>query len=475
VGKWWEHAAIYQVYVRSFQDSDGDGIGDLPGVTARLDHLVDLGVDGLWLSPIHPSPLADFGYDVADYHAIDPAYGTLDDFDALIDAAHARGLRVLMDFVPCHTSIEHPWFGEHADWFIRASGRDGGPPNNWRAAFGGSAWSPDPTRPGGWYLHSFYPEQPDLDWRNPEVVAAMTDVVRQWRQRGVDGFRVDAIDVLLKDALLRDNPPAGAPFPLPLHGEAAELDQVHSRNQPEVVEALAELRDAAGDDALLVGEAYLPAAEVRPYLESLDATFAFELFFAPWKAAPLRAAIEAELELPGTPAWALSNHDFPRLPNRYGEHAVRGAAVLACALPGLVFLYQGDEIGMCDGPSGDPPLDRAGRDPHRSPMQWDASPSGGFTTGTPWLPLADPAARNVAAQRDDPGSLLALYRELLAVRREIRGRPSMFEAEPGVLAFERGPHGVAINLTPEPRTAPGGTQLAPGGGAIMGPRRTLLA
>ena len=419
MSKWWENATIYQVYPRSFQDSDGDGIGDLYGIETRLDHLVELGVDGVWLSPIHPSPLADFGYDISDYKAVDPVYGTLEDFDRLIAAADERGLRVLMDLVPCHTSIEHPWFREHPDWYIWADGRDGGPPNNWRATFGGPAWSPDPAGSGRWYMHSFYPEQPDLDWRNPEVVAAFGEIVRFWLDRGVAGFRVDAIDRLVKDDQLRDDPPVSAPLALPLPEEYARLEHLYSRNRPEIRAALASLREAVGD-ALLVGEVYLPAAESAPYLESLDATFAFELFHAPWDAKSLEAAIEAQIALPGTAAWALSNHDFPRLPDRYGEDAVRDAAKLVCSLPGIVFIYQGDEIGMRDGPGHQPPYDRAGRDAHRHPMQWDATPNGGFTTGTPWLPLVDPAARNAADQRDDPESLLSLYRDLLGWRRYVR-------------------------------------------------------
>jgi len=416
VAKWWENASIYQIYPRSFQDSDGDGIGDLYGIETRLDHLVELGVDGFWLSPIHPSPLADFGYDISDYTAIDPVYGTLEDFDRLVAAADARGLRVLMDLVPCHTSIEHPWFREHPDRYVWADGRDGGPPNNWRSTFGGAAWARDPNGGPRWYLHSFYPEQPDLDWRNPEVVEAFGEIVRFWLDRGVAGFRVDAIDRLVKDAELRDDPPASAPFALPLPKEYAELEHLYSRNNSDIHAALASLRAAAGD-ALLVGEVYLPAAEVAPYLDSLDATFAFELFHAPWEAAALEAAIEAELALPGAHAWALSNHDFPRLPDRYGEHAVGDAARLVCSLPGIVFIYQGDEIGMRDGPGHDPPYDRAGRDAHRHPMQWDGSPNGGFTTAEPWLPLIDPTERNVADQRGDPDSLLSHYRQLLAWRR----------------------------------------------------------
>ncbi|MEX1143044.1 MAG: alpha-amylase family glycosyl hydrolase [Thermoleophilaceae bacterium] len=413
---WWENAAIYQVYPRSFQDSDGDGIGDLEGIAGRLDHLVDLGVDGLWLSPIYPSPGADFGYDVSDHAAVGPLFGTLADFDRLVEQAHARELRVLLDLVPCHTSIEHPWFRDRPDWYIWAEGRDGGPPCNWRSVFGGPAWSPDPAGGDRWYMHSFYPEQPDLDWRNPEVVAAMGEVVRFWLDRGVDGFRVDAIDRLIKDDQLRDDPPASVPAALPLPDEYAQLEHLYSRNRPEIRSALRGLREAAGD-ALLVGEAYVPTADAAPYLESLDAVFAFELFHAPWDRGAMRALVDATLELPGTPAWVLSNHDFPRLPDRYGYENVRAAAELICSLPGLIFIYQGDEIGMRDGPGHDPPYDRAGRDPHRHPMQWDATPTGGFTTGEPWLPAVDPDERNVGAQRSDPGSLLSLYRRLLGQRR----------------------------------------------------------
>jgi alpha-glucosidase len=409
---WWEDAVVYQIYPRSFQDSDGDGIGDLRGIEQRLDHLTYLGVDALWLSPIYPSPLADFGYDVADYTAVDPVFGTLDDLDSLVAAAHECGLRLLLDLVPSHTSIEHPWFREHPDRYIWSP--VDGPPNNWAAAFGGPAWSRDPQS-GRWYLHSFYPEQPDLDWRNPEVVEAMQDVVRFWLARGVDGFRVDAVNVIVKDAELRDDPPATGEFPLPLTGEAAELDHRYSGNRPEVTEALAALREAAGG-ALLVGEVYLGTAEYPRYLEHLDLVFAFELLHSPWDEERLRAAIEPALAL-GRVAWVLSNHDFPRLATRVGEDHLREAAELLLSLPGTAFIYQGDEIGLADGPGADPPFDRAGRDRHRHPMQWDATRTGGFTTGSPWLPPVDAERRNVEAQRGDPDSLLEHYRNLIARRR----------------------------------------------------------
>jgi alpha-glucosidase len=409
---WWDNAVVYQIYPRSFQDSDGDGNGDLRGIESRLDHLTWLGVDALWLSPIYPSPLADMGYDVADYTGVDPVYGSLEDFDALLAAAHERGLKLLMDLVPCHTSIEHPWFRDRPDWYIW-SGREG-PANNWRATFGGGAWSPDPYKRGrGWYLHSFYPEQPDLDWRNPEVVEAMQGVLRFWLGRGVDGFRIDAIDRLVKDRELRDDPPASAPFALPLGEEYGKLEHLYSTNSPDIREALRAIRAAAGDK-LLAGEVYLPAREVTPYLEFLDLAFAFELFHAPWDEERLHQAIEAASEV-GHAAWVFSNHDFPRVATRFGPENARAAASLLLSLPGTAFIYQGEEIGMEDGPGADPPIDRAGRDGARHPMQWDAS--GGFTTGTPWLPMVDPGERNVADQRDDPGSLLNHYRDLIARRR----------------------------------------------------------
>jgi glycosidase len=435
---------VYQIYPRSFQDSDGDGVGDLPGVRDRLEHLAGLGVDALWLSPIYPSPMADYGYDVADYTDVDPAFGTLADVDSLVAEAHARGLAVLLDIVPCHTSIEHPWFREHPDWYIW---RD--QPNNWSSAFGGSAWSRLGER---YYLHSFYPEQPDLDWRNPEVVAAMQDVFRFWLDRGVDGFRIDAIDRLLKDPRLRDDPPASEPFGLPLREDEAKLALTNSRNAPDMGEALAAIRAAAGD-ALLVGEVYLPAARWAPYLEHFDAAFAFELLQAPWEAGPLRSAIEASTRTPGA-AWVMSNHDFGRLGTRFGEANARSAALLLLTLPGPAFLYQGDEIGQLDGPPGETGHDRAGRDRYRHPMQWDGSPSGGFSAGTPWLPPVDPERRNVEAQRDDPESMLSFVRELISVRRELGEGFELLDSDADVIAFRRGRHVVAVNVAAEPRSAP---------------------
>jgi alpha-glucosidase len=449
---------VYQVYPRSFQDSDGDGVGDLAGVVSRLDHIAALGADALWLSPVYPSPGADMGYDVSDFRDVDPLFGGLGALDRLIGEAHSRGLGVLMDLVPCHTSIEHPWFTERPDFYIWADGSDGRPPNNWVAAFGGAAWSPDPGGSGRWYLHSFYPEQPDLDWRNPDVVAAMGDVIAYWLDRGVDGFRLDAIDRLLKDRQLRDEPPAHEPFSLPLPDEARGLDTIRSRDATDIGDALAAVRAAAGD-ALLVGEVFLPPERQERYLEHLDAVFSFELFFAPWEAGALREAIGAAAALDRS-AWVLSNHDFPRVATRAGEENARAAAVLLLTLPGPAFVYQGEEIGQVDGPAGERRHDRWGRDAHRRPVQWAADPrTGGFTSGDPWLEPVDAATRNVEAQVGDPDSMLGLYRRLIALRPALAPELEMLDAAPGVVAYRRGEHVVAVNTTGDEHPAPARGEL----------------
>ena len=409
--RWWDDAVVYQIYPRSFQDSDGDGIGDLAGIESRLDHLVYLGVDALWLSPIYPSPLADMGYDVADHCAIAPELGDLDGFDRLVARAHDLGLKVLLDFVPSHTSIEHPWFREHPEYYVWADE----PPNNWVAAFGGPAWTLD-DETGRYYLHSFYPEQPDLDWRVPEVREAMGDVIRFWVDRGVDGFRADALQQLMKDPELRDDPIATKPFPLPLGDEYGRLEHVHSEAGPEIGVALQAMREAAGD-ALLVGEVYRPTRDLGPYLEHLDLAFAFELLHAPFDEERL-AEVVAEGQRVGAESRGHSRTTTSPAsrPGSAKNDAARAAEFLL-SLPGTVFLYQGDEIGMVDGEEADPPYDRAGRDAHRHPMQWEPEPLGGFTTGEPWLGLTDPERRSVRAQRGVEGSSLELHRRLIAARR----------------------------------------------------------
>ncbi len=465
--RWWDGAAIYQVYPRSFADADGDGIGDLAGIASRLDHLAgtdtSLGVDALWLSPIYPSPLHDFGYDISDYTDIAPEYGTLADFDALVEACHARDLRLLMDLVPCHTSIEHPWFVEarssrthpKRDWYIWSDpAHDGSAPSNWEAAFGGSTWEWDEAT-GQFYLHSFYPEQPDLNWRNPAVAQAMADVMRFWFRRGVDGFRVDAIFAAIKDALLRDNPPDRRPHVIPGIGGEAGQDPLWSMNRPEVHDVIRHLRNVADEfpGRVLVGEAYVPMEELVSYLgngrdDEFHLAFNFELLRSPWEHQHLTLAVERSeaLHPPGVPpTYAISNHDNPRHATRWGADRARAAAFLLLTLRGVAVLYAGEEIGMVDAPAEilpDPPFDRAGRDACRTPMQWDTSTAGGFTTADPWLPLVDPHHRNVADQSADPGSLLSLYRRLIAARRDSPAlaaghHRSLFGVGPGVLAYLR--------------------------------------
>lgn len=480
---WWRRGAIYQIYPRSFQDTNGDGIGDLEGVRRRLDHLVGLGVDAIWLSPIFPSPMADFGYDVADYCGVDPIFGTLEDLDRLIAEAHARGLKLILDFVPNHTSDQHPWFfdskssrlSEKRDWYVwRDPAPGGGPPNNWFNYFGGPAWTFDDAT-GQYYLHSFLKEQPDLNWRDPDVRAAMADVLRFWFDRGVDGFRIDVVWLLVKDAELRDNPPnpayvEGAP-------DIGRLLQTYSSDQPETLDAIRELRAVADeyDERVLIGEIYLPVERLVAYygpdLSGVHLPFNFQLILAPWEARSLAALIEAyEAALPpgGWPNWVLGNHDQRRIASRVGAPQARVAAVLLLTLRGTPTLYYGDEIGMVDVPvphefAQDPWEANEpghGRDPARTPMPWDDSANGGFTDGPPWLPLGDARACNVEAAGRDPRSMLALHKALLALR---RAHPALavgdyegMTAEGDVLAYVRRASDeafmVVLNLSDRPTT-----------------------
>jgi alpha-glucosidase len=459
---WLDDAVVYEVYVRSFQDSDGDGVGDLRGVTARLAHVAGLGATAVWLSPIYPSPNADFGYDVSDYTAVDPGFGTLEDFDELVRAAHALRLKVLLDFVPCHTSIEHPWFREHPEYYIWADS----PANNWLASFGGPAWALDPVT-GRYYLHSFFPEQADVNWRNPALREAMSAALRFWLERGIDGFRLDALDRLLKDQRLRDDPPASGPPALPLHPDHASLLHTHSGNAPDIGSALRVIRGAVGD-AALVGEVYLPASELGPYLEVLDCAFAFEPMQAGGDVQKLRAGIASALAA-GRYGWVLSNHDFNRLGSRVGPENARAATLLLLSLPGPVFVFQGDEVGMLDAPAAERPLDRHGRDAFRRPMRWDRSANGGFTTGTPWLPVGDGLTQSVADQERDPDSHLRLVRRAIALRPALGSEIELLDSPADTVVITRGDYVVAVNLGDEPRLAPVAGELViearPGDGA----------
>jgi alpha-glucosidase len=483
--EWWKTGTIYQIYPRSFQDTDGDGVGDLRGITSRLAYIAEIGVEAVWLSPVFVSPMADFGYDIADYTAIDPLFGTLEDFDALTAKAHRLGLKLILDLVPNHTSDAHPWFFESRssrsnpkrDWYIWRDGRDGGPPNNWISNFGGSAWELDPAT-GQYYYHAFLKEQPDLNWRNPHVRAAMHDVLRFWMERGADGFRVDVIWHLMKDPDFRDNPPN--PDWRPGYQDIGRFHQVHSADHPDVHEIVAELRSVVDEypDRVLIGEIYLPLERLMTYygeeLSGAHLPFNFQLLQTPWNADAIARVIEEyEAALPegGWPNWVLGNHDRPRIAARVGEAQARVAAMLLLTLRGTPTLYYGDEIGIADvaiAPEAvqDPwekqePGLGLGRDPVRTPMQWDASPNAGFTSATPWLPLTeDWRARNVEELISEPDSILDLYRKLLAVRRGSRalqtGDYKSLPGADGVLAYLRTDAdesiSVVLNLTGERRS-----------------------
>ena len=442
--EWWKTAVIYQVYPRSFMDASGDGTGDLRGVTERLDYLGWLGVDAVWLSPMYSSPMADFGYDISDYTDVDPMFGTLEDFDELLEGAHRRGMKVILDYVPNHTSDEHPWFVESRssrdnpkrDWYVwRDPAPDGGPPNNWHSYFGGGAWEWDEAT-GQYYLHLFDKKQADLNWRNPDVKEAMYDVLRFWFDRGVDGFRIDVLWMLIKDEHFRDNPPN----PEWREGDPPWARQIptYSGDRPEMPGIVRELRavtDSYEGDRVLIGELYLPLERMVSYygseLDGIHLPFNFGLTVLPeWEPRAIQHLIsdyEAALPEGAWPNWVLGNHDRPRIIGRVGEERARLAQMLLLTLRGTPTAYYGDEIGMHDVEIPpdlivDPQGRRSpgyGRDPARTPMQWDATPNAGFTTNEPWLPIADDyRTLNVEAQRDDPRSMLSLFRRLIQLRRE---------------------------------------------------------
>src|SRR5262245_12568439 len=501
---WWRSGVIYQIYPRSFADTDGDGIGDLEGIRRRLDHLVWLGIDAIWLSPIFRSPMADFGYDVSDYCDVDPLFGSLADLDRLVAEAHARGLRVLLDWVPNHTSDRHPWFVESRSsrsnpkraWYVwRDPAAAGGPPNNWLAAFpsGSRAWTLDPaTRQ--YYLHCFLREQPDLEWSNPEVVAAMRDVVRFWLDRGIDGFRVDVVHCLGKDPALPDDPPGVAGLP---HAVLNDHPSTHER--------LREVRrwvDAYPGDRMLVGEVFLlfQADVTRYYGRGDELHLVFDLprtLHTPWNAAAWRdRTVTSQAAHGAVGAWptiVLSNHDTPRHRTRLGSEArARAAAVLLLTLPGTPFLYAGEELGLEDAVV--PPVrrvDPGGRDGCRAPIPWDTSPLHGWAAA-PWLPWPpDPAKRSVAALREDRASILHLYRRLLSARRTSpalqAGEWIVRDAPDGVLGYERVAgeerRSILVNFTGEARevAATGRVLVASDGageggafGGVLGPDEAVV-
>jgi len=486
--RWWQRGVFYQVYPRSFADGDGDGVGDLRGLTARLDHLAWLGVDAIWLSPIYPSPMRDFGYDITDHTDVDRLFGSLADLDRFVAEAHRLGLRVLLDYVPNHTSDQHPWFiesradrrGPRRDWYLwRDPAPHGGPPTNWRSVFGGPAWTADPDT-GQYYYHTYLPEQPDLNWRNPQVREAMLDVLRLWLDRGVDGFRIDALRHLLKDARWRDNPANPAYRPgmpsydahLPVH--SADVDDVHG-----LIAAIRRVLDShggCGEERLLIGELYLPMDRLVRYYgqdgRGLQLPSNMHLIATAWHAGAIAGLVEryeAALPAGGWPNWVLGNHDRSRIASRVGDAQARVAAMLLLTLRGTPTMYYGDEIGMHDV-AVPPALVRDpyglrvpgyGRDPQRSPLQWHAGPNAGFCPpGTrPWVPIAADAVRvNIAAQRHDPRSMLSLHRRLLALRRTNQalavGGYRTVIAGPANFAYLREVPGerllVALNFTDQP-------------------------
>ena len=477
---WWRGAVIYQIYPRSFLDTDGDGVGDLPGIVAKLDHVASLGVEAIWVSPFFRSPMADFGYDIADYRDVDPLFGTLDDFDRLLECAHRLGLKVMIDQVLSHTSIEHPWFRESresrhnpkADWYVWADAKpDGSPPNNWLSLFGGVAWKWEPRR-GQYFLHNFLSSQPDLNFHNPEVRAATLDNVRFWLDRGVDGFRLDAINFCFHDRQLRDNPPKPAhlrtgrgfspdnPYAFQYHH--------HNNTQPENVAFLADLRalldeypgaaalgEISSEDSLATMAEYVAPGR-------LHMGYSFELLTEDGSAGYIRRTVETlEARMPdGWPCWAISNHDVARAVTRWGGPHADGAmaaqlVALVCSLRGSVCLYQGEELGLAEAEvpyeALQDPYGKTfwpnfkGRDGCRTPMPWDDGAQAGFTAAaSAWLPIPEAhRARNVAAQERDPGSVLHAVRAFLHWRRDqpalVTGDIRMLEAPEPVLAFVRGP------------------------------------
>lgn len=439
---WWQKGIVYQIYPRSFADSNGDGVGDLKGIISKLDYLQWLGMQAVWLSPIYPSPMADFGYDISDYTGVHPLFGNMDDFDQLLHEVHQRDLKLILDLVPNHSSSEHPWFLESRssrdnpkrNWYIwHDPAPDGGPPNNWLSVFGGSGWEWD-EKTEQYYYHAFLKEQPDLNWRNPDVQEAMLNVMRFWLDKGVDGFRVDVMWHMLKDKHFRNNP--HNPDYTPERSPYEEFIPTYSTDQPEVHDVVAKMRNVMDEygERVMIGEIYLPIDELVTYYGTDNSgahlPFNFQLVVLPWDAQKIFLAIskyEGALPPDGWPNWVLGNHDNSRISSRVGKAQARVAAMMLLTLRGTPTIYYGDEIGMEDvlippEKVQDPqekniPGLGLGRDPERTPMQWDATSGAGFSTATPWLPLADDYKEvNVEKERREPASMLSLYRRLIQLR-----------------------------------------------------------
>ena len=488
--QWWQHAVFYEIYPRSFADSNNDGIGDLNGITSRMSYLHDLGVDAIWITPCYPSPQVDFGYDVADYEDIDPMYGNLNDFDHMVAEGKKHHVRIIMDFVPNHTSDQHPWFQDskssrnapHRDWYIWRDGKaPGQPPNNWISIFGGSAWTLDPTT-NQYYYHFFYAQQPDLNWRNPAVEKVMLDTTRWWYRRGVSGFRLDAVDTLFEDPALQDNPI--------LQGTNKQgdpnMENKYNTNFPEVHEELRKLRKVADEsNAVLIGETWTSnVAELDRYYgnggNELQMPMDF-MFTMVNKLSPpdFRRQIAAVDSAHGWPVFVISNHDIVRSYNRYGDGKNNDAiaklmGAFYLTLRGTPIMYYGEEIGM---ENNDPtrkedvkdPIGRTGwpqekgRDGERTPMQWDAKPNAGFSKKAPWLPVpASYQTHNVASESKDPNSVLNLYKKVLALRHSnlalLEGSyTALNEDDPNVMSYLRSYKGkgvlVVLNMSATPQKA----------------------
>jgi alpha-glucosidase len=507
--QWWQNAVFYEIYPRSFADSNNDGVGDLNGISSKMSYLHDLGVDAIWITPCYPSPQVDFGYDVSDYRNIDPMYGTLIDFDHMIAEGNKEGVRVIMDSVPNHTSDQHPWFldskssrtSAHRDWYIWRDGKGPGqPPNNWISTFGGPAWRFDATT-NQYYYHYFYAQQPDLNWRNPAVEKEMLDTTRWWYQRGVAGFRLDAVDILFEDPALRDNPV--------LPGKNAQgdpnTDQIHNRNFPEVHTELQKLRKVADESgAVLIGETWTStAAELDKYYgengNELQMPMDFMFTTVDKISAPeFRRQVAAVNSAHGWPVFVISNHDIVRSYNRYGDGKNNDAiaklmGAFYLTLRGTPILYYGEEIGM---ENNDPkrkqdvkdPIGRTGwpkekgRDGERTPMQWNTAPNAGFSTTTPWLPVpASYKTHNVASESADPNSILNLYKKVLALRHTNKALldgsyTALNEQDPNVLAYLRSYKGkavlVALNMSSTAQKTAFNLSKEGYGGATL---RTLIA